>query len=104
MPPVTEAEVAWRLHHATAHPYLAAQLATAAFTAASTTQLDTAQVRQLGPDASTITLHDHGLRTGCMTHSVPAWARPLLRAAALLRRLKAGTSGPLFWEARDYRP
>ncbi|WP_051859702.1 hypothetical protein [Streptomyces xanthophaeus] len=36
MPPVTEAEVAWRLQRATAHPYLAAQLATAVFTAAST--------------------------------------------------------------------
>ncbi|MEU2391277.1 hypothetical protein [Streptomyces sp. NPDC007369] len=96
MPPVTETEVAWRLHHATAHPYLAAQLATAAFTAASTTQLNTAHVRDLGPDGSTITLHDHGLRSGCMTHPVPAWARPLLRAAALLRRLTAGTSGSLF--------
>lgn len=47
MPPVTEAEVAWRLHRATAHPYLAAQLATAVFTAASTTQLATARVRDL---------------------------------------------------------
>lgn len=45
MPPVTEAEVSWRLHRATAHPYLAAQLATAAFTAASTTQLDAAHAR-----------------------------------------------------------
>lgn len=96
MPPVTEAEVAWRLHRATAHPSLAAQLATAAFTAASTTQLNTAHVRDLGPDASTITLHDRGLRRGCMTHSVPAWASPLLRAAALLRRLGADPSGPLF--------
>ncbi|MFJ5546505.1 hypothetical protein [Streptomyces sp. NPDC093225] len=96
MPLATETEVAWRLHRATAHPYLAAQLATAAFTAASTTQLNTAHVRDLGPDASTITLHDHGLRSGCMTHPVPAWARPLLRAAALLRSLTAGTSGSLF--------
>ncbi|MEU5812119.1 hypothetical protein [Streptomyces sp. NPDC047718] len=96
MPPATETEVAWRLHHATAHPYLAAQLATAAFTAASTTQLNTAHVRDLGPDASTITLHDHGLRSGCMTHPVPAWARPLLRAAALLQRLTADTGGSLF--------
>ncbi|WP_329201915.1 MULTISPECIES: hypothetical protein [unclassified Streptomyces] len=96
MPPVTEAEVAWRLHRATAHPYLAAQLATAAFTAASTTQLATAQVRDLGVDGRTITLHDQGLRQGCMTHLVPEWARPLLRAAALLWRIGAGTSGPLF--------
>jgi hypothetical protein len=82
MPPVTEAEVAWRLHRASAHPHLAAQLATATFTAASTTQLNTAHARDLGPDTSTITLHDHGLRQGCMTHPVPHWARPLLRAAA----------------------
>jgi hypothetical protein len=96
MPPLTEAEVAWRLHRATAHPYLAAQLATAVFTAACTTQLDTVHVHDLALDGSTVTLHDHGLRRGCMTHIVPTWARPLLRAAALLWRLKAGTNGPLF--------
>lgn len=88
--------MAWRLHRATAHPYLAAQLATAAFTAASTTQLATAQVRDLGAGGTTITLQDHGLRRGCMTHPVPAWARPLLRAAALLWRVEAYGSGPLF--------
>ncbi|MGW6939727.1 hypothetical protein ACWGF3_12100 [Streptomyces xanthophaeus] len=96
MPPVTEAEVAWRLQRATAHPYLAAQLATAVFTAASTPQLASAQVRDLGVDGTTITLHDQGLRQGCMTHPVPDWARPLLRAAALLWRIGAGTSGALF--------
>ncbi|MFF4323716.1 hypothetical protein [Streptomyces sp. NPDC001568] len=96
MPPVTEAEVARRLHRATAHPHLAAKLATAIFTAASTTQLDTAHVRDLGPDGTTITLHDHGLRQGCMTHPVPAWARPLLRAAALLWSIETGTNGSLF--------
>ncbi|MFB6522730.1 hypothetical protein [Streptomyces sp. NPDC056401] len=96
IPAVTEAEVAWRLHRATAHPYLAAQLATAAFTAASTTQLATAHVRDLAPDGTTITLHDQGLRRGCMTHPVPDWARPLLRAAALLWKLGSNTSGPLF--------
>ncbi|MEU8600692.1 hypothetical protein [Streptomyces parvulus] len=96
MPPTTETEVAWRLHHATAHPHLSAQLATAAFTAASTTQLNTVHVRDLGPDASTVTLHDHGLRRGCMTHSVPLWARPLLRASAFLWSLGEGTSGALF--------
>lgn len=79
-----------------AHPFLVAQLATAAFTAASTTQLATAHVRDLAPDGTTITLHDHGLRQGCMTHVVPAWARPLLRAAALLWRIGSDTSGPLF--------
>lgn len=104
MPPATEAEVAWRLHHATAHPYLAAQLATATFTAASTTQLATAQVRDLGADGTTITLHDHGLRQGCMTHPVPDWARPLLRAAALLLADRvpapAAHSSAIRWKAR----
>ncbi|WP_406187220.1 hypothetical protein [Streptomyces sp. NBC_01006] len=42
------------------------------FTAASTTQLSTAHVHDLGPEASTITLHDDGLRQGCMTHHVGA--------------------------------
>ncbi|UXY25122.1 hypothetical protein [Streptomyces sp. HUAS TT20] len=96
MPPVTEAEVAFRLRHATAHPHLAAELATAAFTAASTTQLDTAHVRDLALDASTITLHDEGLRLGCMTHHVPLWARSLLLAAACLWRIHSDTDGPLF--------
>ncbi|MER6038329.1 hypothetical protein ABT133_31215 [Streptomyces sp. NPDC001835] len=93
MPALTESEVAHRLHRATAHPHLA----TAVFTAASTTQLATAHVHDLAPDASTITLHDDGLRQGCMTHHVPAWARPLLlAAAAYLWRIACGTSGPLF--------
>ncbi|MFE7404181.1 hypothetical protein, partial [Streptomyces sp. NPDC057557] len=96
LPALTEAEVAYRLHRATAHPHLAARLATAVFTAASTTQLATAYVRDLAADASTITLHDDGLRQGCMTHHVPAWARPLLLAAAFTWRIASGTSGPLF--------
>ncbi|MFJ9079463.1 hypothetical protein ACIRO3_30130 [Streptomyces sp. NPDC102278] len=96
MPAVTEAEVARRLHKATAHPHLSAQLATALFTAASTTQLDTAHVGDLGPDGTTITLHDHGLRQGCTTHPVPAWARPLLRAAAYAWSIETGMNGPLF--------
>ncbi|MER6076265.1 hypothetical protein ABT187_47635 [Streptomyces sp. NPDC001817] len=96
LPALTEAEVAHRLHRATAHPHLAAQLATAVFTAASTTQLATAHVHDLAPDASTLTLHDDGLRQGCTTHHVPAWARPLLLSAAYLWRLACGTSGPLF--------
>ncbi|MFF3639394.1 hypothetical protein [Streptomyces sp. NPDC002250] len=58
MPALTEAEVAHRLHRATAHPHLAAQLATAVFTAASTTRLATAHVHDLARDASAITLHD----------------------------------------------
>lgn len=96
LPALTEAEVAYRLHRATAHPHVAAELATAVFTAASTTQLNTAHVCDLAPDASTLTLHDDGLRQGCMTHHVPAWARPLLLAAAFTWRIASGTSGPLF--------
>ncbi|MFI2241446.1 hypothetical protein [Streptomyces chrestomyceticus] len=96
MPPATTAEVAHRLHGATAHPHLAAELATAVFTAASVTQLDTVHVHDLAPDASTVTVHDDGLRYGCVTHPVPPWARSLLQAAAHLWRIAAGTDGPLF--------
>lgn len=97
-PPLTAlaaAEVDHRLHTATAHPYLAAALATACFTAASTTQLATAHLTDLAPDAATITLHDRdAVRQGCMTHPVPHWARPLLLATAYLQRL-TGTDLPL---------
>ncbi|MFE5537436.1 hypothetical protein [Streptomyces sp. NPDC056492] len=96
IPQTTEAEVAWRLHRATAHPHVAAELATAVFTAASTTQLSTVHVHDLGPEASTITLHDDGLRQGCLTHPVPLWARPLLMAARRCWDIVTGTSGPLF--------
>lgn len=101
IPALTETEVAWRLHRATAHPHVAAQLATAVFTAASTTQLDTVHVHDLAQDGTALTLHDHGLRRGCMTHHVPTWARPLLRAAALIWRIEAGTNGPLFTDPMD---
>ena len=79
MSALTKEEVAHRLHRAIAHPHLAAQLATAVFTAASTTQLATAHVCDLAPDASTVALHGDGLRQGCMTHHVstcdPAWGQ-----------------------------
>ncbi|MFF1546579.1 hypothetical protein [Streptomyces sp. NPDC058291] len=79
--PLAESQIARRLHAATAHPHLAAELATACVTAASMTQLDTARVTDAAPDASTLMLHDRrNTRQGCMTHSVPDWARPLLRA------------------------
>lgn len=95
LPAPTATEIAHRLRTATTHPHLAAALATACFTAASTTQLATAHVADLTPDAATITLHDrNGLRQGCMTHPVPPWARPLLLAAVYLQRL-TGTGGPL---------
>ncbi|MFE0509578.1 hypothetical protein [Streptomyces sp. NPDC058964] len=63
MPALTEREVARRLHAGTAHPYLAAELATACFTAASTSQLATARVQDAALDGSTVTLHDrHNVR------------------------------------------
>jgi hypothetical protein len=72
-------------------------LAAAVFTAASTTQLDTAHLPDLAPDAGTVTLHDpRRLRQGCMTHPVPPWARPFLLAAAYLRRIAATPDAPLF--------
>ncbi|WP_331730118.1 hypothetical protein OHV05_35625 (plasmid) [Kitasatospora sp. NBC_00070] len=90
-------EIAHRLHAATAHPYLAAELATAVFTAASTTQLATAHLSDLTPAATAITLHDPGrLRQGCLTHPVPSWARPFLLAAAYLRSIAAVPGEPLF--------
>ncbi|MFF2618964.1 hypothetical protein [Kitasatospora sp. NPDC058046] len=97
MPPATTAEVARRLHTATAHPHLAAALATAVFTAASDTQLATAHATDLAPHAATITLHDpDGLRHGCTTHPVPPWARPFLLAASYQHRIAAGGDTPLF--------
>lgn len=97
MRPITSAEVAHRLHSRAGYPHLAAELATAAFTAASTTQLATAHLTDLAADAQAITLHDpRRLRQGCLTHPVPPWARPLLKATAYLRQITAGTDGPLF--------
>ncbi|MGW6709599.1 hypothetical protein ACWGDE_32570 [Streptomyces sp. NPDC054956] len=65
------------------------------FTAASSTQLRTVHIHDLGPGASTITLHDDGLRQGCMTHQVPLWARPLLLAARRVWDIATGASSPL---------
>lgn len=59
-------------------------------------RLATAHVRDLAPDGTTVTLHDHGLHRGCMTHPAPDWARPLLGAAALLWKVGSNTSGRLF--------
>ncbi|MDH6580727.1 hypothetical protein [Kitasatospora sp. MAP5-34] len=97
MPPTTAAEAAFRLHTTTAHPHLAAALATALFTAASDTQLSTAHPTDLADGAATITLHDpDGLRYGCMTHPVPPWARPLLIAATHQHAIATGADTPLF--------
>ncbi|WP_354645210.1 hypothetical protein [Kitasatospora camelliae] len=97
MQPTTTAEVAHRLHTATAHPHLAAALATAVFTAASDTQLMTAHPRDAAIDGTTVTLHDpDNLRFGCLTHPVPPWASPLLRAAPHLAALANAAGRPLF--------
>ncbi|MGW7409750.1 hypothetical protein ACWGI9_39665 [Streptomyces sp. NPDC054833] len=97
-PPARERGFARRLRAGTAHPHLAVELATAWFTAASTSRLATARVQDAALDGSTVTLHDrHNVRQGCMTHPVPTWARPLLRAAAFTHLLATGTSsGKLF--------
>ncbi|MFD0526017.1 hypothetical protein ACFQ1I_00210 [Kitasatospora arboriphila] len=97
MQPATTAEVAHRLHTATAHPHLAAAVATAVFTAASDTQLMTAHPGDLAPNGTTITLHDpDNLRFGCLTHPVPPWAQPLLRAVLHLSTLANTASRPVF--------
>lgn len=93
----TAAEVAHRLHTATAYPHLAAALATAVFTAAATTQLATIHTTDLAGGATTVTLHDRSnLRQGCLTHPVPPWARGLLASAACLQWIAADTDRPLF--------
>jgi hypothetical protein len=96
-PPGLPTRIATRVAHRlsrTAHPHLAAHLAAAVVTAASTSQLDTARVLDLALDGTTLTLHDrHNVRQGCTTHSMPAWAQPLLRAAAFSHLLAAGERG-----------
>lgn len=94
MPALTEAEVARRLHRATAHPHLAPRRPTRHRCLHHTT--GHRPHPRPGPDASTLTLHDDGLRQGCMTHQVPAWARPMLLAASFAWRSASGTGGALF--------
>ncbi|MHC3475473.1 hypothetical protein ACYF6T_43365 [Streptomyces sp. 7R007] len=93
-PPALPTRIATRVARRlgrTAHPYLAAHLAAAVVTAASTSQLDTARVLDLALDGTTLTLHDrHNVRQGCTTHPVPPWAQPLLRAAAFTHLLATG--------------
>jgi len=93
-PPALPTRIAIRVAHRldrTAHPHLAAHLAAAVVTAASTSQLNTARVLDLALDGTTLTLHDrHNVRQGCTTHPVPDWAQPLLRAAAFTHLLATG--------------
>ncbi|MGV9350955.1 hypothetical protein ACWDSD_40760 [Streptomyces spiralis] len=102
LPTLTETEIAHRLHHATAHPHLAAELATAVVTAAPTTQLATAHVRDLALDAATLTLHDDGLRQGRMIRHVPTWVRSLLLVAVVVWHTTSGRAdrcSPTGWAA-----
>ncbi|WP_432146782.1 hypothetical protein [Streptomyces sp. bgisy084] len=85
----TAQQVAHRLHAATAHPRLAAAVATALFTGASLQQLATASPRDYDNNAAaTLALHDRARYTdGCAAHPVPPWAGVFLRAAVCFARL-----------------
>ncbi|MEU7318679.1 hypothetical protein [Streptomyces sp. NPDC007083] len=94
VPAADRSLIACRLQTATAHPHLAAQLATACHTAASVPQLGTARVTDAALDARTLTFHDPAnVRQGCMTHPVPSWARPFLRATVFLHLLITDSKG-----------
>ncbi|MFJ3842355.1 hypothetical protein ACIPY6_43725 [Streptomyces sp. NPDC090054] len=83
--PLTAAQAAQavcRIHTATAHPRLAAALASTLFTGASFQQLATARSDDFHDDPALLALHDQTRFTdGCATHPVPAWAAVFLRAA-----------------------
>lgn len=89
--PLTTAEAAHavrRIHAATAHPRLAAALASTLFTGASFQQLITARSDDFHDTPALLALHDRTRFTdGCATHSVPAWATGFLRAATSFARL-----------------
>ncbi|MFI6125411.1 hypothetical protein ACIBCU_37840 [Streptomyces sp. NPDC051064] len=72
--PAQAAQAARRIHGATAHPLLAAALATALFTGASFQQLTTARPGDFQETWATLALHDRTRFTdGCATHPVPPW-------------------------------
>lgn len=80
--PTQAAEAARRIHTATAHPQLAAALASTLFTGASFQQLATARSNDFQDALATLALHDRTHFTdGCATHPVPRWAEAFLRAA-----------------------
>ncbi|SCF66289.1 hypothetical protein [Streptomyces sp. Ncost-T10-10d] len=102
--PQTIAEVTRRIHAATAHPRLAAALATAVFTGAAGQQLDTARGCDYDDRASTLALHDPIRQVdGCATYPVPPWAKPFLRAAAHFTRLAPAQGRPLLTQPADHR-
>ncbi|WP_235450381.1 hypothetical protein [Streptomyces sioyaensis] len=89
--PHTAQRVAHRLHGASAHPRLAAALATALFTGASLQQLATARPRDYDDAAATLALHNRARYTdGCAAYPVPPWGHVFLRAAACFARLISG--------------
>ncbi|MFF0451193.1 hypothetical protein ACFYT4_33255 [Streptomyces sp. NPDC004609] len=89
--PRTAQVAARRLSAATAHPRLAAALATALFTGASFQQLATARPHDYDDHAATLALHDRTRYTdGCAAHPVPGWAHVFLKAAACFARLAPG--------------
>ncbi|WP_330334833.1 hypothetical protein OHS33_37190 [Streptomyces sp. NBC_00536] len=72
-----------RIHAVTAHPQLAAALASTLFTGASFQQLATARSDDFHDKPALLALHDQARFTdGCATHAVPPWAQVFLRAAA----------------------
>ncbi|MFE0449125.1 hypothetical protein [Streptomyces fungicidicus] len=87
----TAQRVTHRLHTVTAHPRLAAALATALFTGASLQQLATARPRDYDDAAATLALHDRARYTdGCAAYPVPPWASIFLRAATSFTLLLSG--------------
>ncbi|MFI1869193.1 hypothetical protein [Streptomyces jumonjinensis] len=85
-------EAVRRIHTATAHPRLAAALASALFTGASFQQLATARSNDFHDALALLALHDRTRFTdGCATHPVPAWATVFLRAATYYARLTGTT-------------
>ncbi|MFF3257424.1 hypothetical protein ACFYWP_42110 [Actinacidiphila glaucinigra] len=94
--PRTAQEAARRLSAATAHPRLAAALATTLFTGASLQQLATARACDYDDAAATLALHDRARYTdGCAAYPVPNWARVFLRAATCFAQLTPGHEQPL---------
>ncbi|MEU7851967.1 hypothetical protein AB0B69_31700 [Micromonospora parva] len=101
--PQTTAEIARRIHAATAHPRLAAALAATVFTGASGQQLGTARLTDWREEAAALALHDPlGQIDGCAVHPVPAWAAVFLRAAAHFIRLAPTPGTPLLVQPEEH--
>ncbi|MFF3653616.1 hypothetical protein ACFYXV_33880 [Streptomyces sp. NPDC002181] len=101
--PLTTAQAAQavrRIHTATAHPRLAAALASTLFTGASFQQLATARSDDFHEAPALLALHDQTRFTdGCATHPVPAWATAFLHAATRYAHLTGTT--PLLAEPSE---